>query len=156
MIVLGIDPGSRRSGWAIATDHETVADYGVAINASERSGAMKLADKQGVTHVCIEWAQPGSNRVSNMGMGQARGRWLEHIALVLGIGVKSVRLIKPKPNQWRAATHGVVKASGKTSDDRTREYKRAARAFTGIDDPDAAEAACLAMYGAMMVGEEAA
>ena len=156
MIVLGVDPGEKRSGWAIAADHERIVASGVARNAAERADAVLEAKRRGVTRVSIEWvtAGGGTMRVA-MGIGQARGRWLEQVEQVLGISKRSTRIVTPNPQQWRSATHGTVRAQGDRRQ-KAEQFKRAARAYVGIDDPDEAEAACIALYGAAMVAEGAA
>lgn len=150
MIVLGIDPG-RVSGWAIAIDAETIDAHGTARKAEERAAAVVrakgIADHHGCKLVvCMEWVSAGGGGTRTaMGIGQARGRWLE--SLEQTIGYSESRVMRATPDQWRRATHGVVRSRAGKRQDREREYKAAAMAYSGIEDENASEAACIALHG---------
>ena len=157
MIVFGIDPG-RRSGWAVASDAETVSAWGEVTTAQERldlvEGLYDAAKRSGSrVHVCMEWVSAGGGGTRTaMGIGQARGRWLE--VLELAAGYSERRVIRATPDQWRKATHGLVRSKAATREEREREYKAAAMAYSGIDSEDGAEAACIALHGWRLLQEK--
>jgi hypothetical protein len=153
-VILGIDPG-QVSGWALGVDHERILEHGTARNASDRRAAVErawqvAADRGAPVKVAMEWVTAGGGGARTaMGIGQARGRWLEVLELA---GYSAARVIRCTPYQWRTGTHGVVRSTASTREARTSEYKAAAQAYTGIAQPDAAEAACIALWGAAELG----
>lgn len=154
MIILGIDPG-RRSGWAVAVDHETIMAHGHAICADDRAAAVQRAHGLAAhyeTSLAVAMETPsghGNNRMQAAGMGRSRGQWFECLEREIGIKMDHVRMVTA--DKWRRATHGTTTVEGSTKDEKSKRLKGYAQAYTGIRDPDAAEAACIAMWGAMEV-----
>jgi hypothetical protein len=158
-VILGIDPG-QVSGWAVAVDTETVIASGTARTAADRREAVghawQLASDRGASvRVALECPPTFGGRLNTaIGLGLARGRWLEWLELQ---GYSAARVLKVTPDVWRRATHGVYRAQGADRKEREAAYKRAAVAFTSIAQPDAAEAACIALWaaGELGIGEAA-
>ena len=149
-IVLGIDPGAV-SGWAIAVSGEEVTEYGTAKVYEGRlypvmKAARVAAKQQASIHVAMEWPTAGGwTATTAMGFGRNQGRWLELIEQELGISQR--RVIQVAPQTWRAATHGVLRGD---------DVKGAACSFANVEQPDAAEAACLSLHVWRMLEEKAA
>lgn len=113
MIVLGIDC-ARTSGWCImrrtADRLSSRAGSGVVTRADQRAEVIQAAIRLGTElgerlAVVYERHTVGGGARwtpdTMMGMGEARGRWLEQLELA---GVPRSHIIGVRPATWRAAT----------------------------------------------------
>lgn len=107
MIVLAIDP-ARVSGWAIACDEQIIAS-GVAEEAHERRAvvarAASMATPERPLVVVYERSQRGKlSPTTWLGMGDARGRWLEHVELEARL--RRCDSVGVEPSVWRTLLWG--------------------------------------------------
>jgi len=162
MIVLGLDP-ARTSGWCIMSVVRGAA-------RRELSGiADDSASRTRVVHLAVEVARRDDDRLAcvyerhtvgggdrwtpdvMMGMGEARGRWLEQLELA---GIARSHIIGVTPATWRRAT---LPRCG-----RDRAALKAAALLSckargwGVETDDEAEACLIAYWGAVGSAEVAA
>lgn len=109
-IVLGIDPGET-SGWSIwergdylaSGEVRTPAGRADAIHRAQRHAA---AAGRPLIVIAEKWLAKGNKRwtpVQMMGAGAQWGRWAEQLEMA---GIKSSRIVRVEPQEWRAATLG--------------------------------------------------
>ncbi len=162
MIVLGLDP-ARTSGWCIMS----------AVRGSARRELSGIADccssRAHVIHLAVEVARRDDDRLAvvyerhtvgggvrwtpdvMMGMGEARGRWLEQLELA---GIARSHCVGVTPSTWRRAT---LPRCG-----RDRAALKAAALLSckargwGVESDDEAEACLIAYWGAVGSAEVAA
>lgn len=169
MIVLGLDP-ARTSGWCIMSVVRGSA-------RRELSGVVDdCAGRAHVIHLAVEVARRDDDRLAicyerhtvgggagsdgkgtrwtpdvMMGMGEARGRWLEQLELA---GIARSHCVGVTPSTWRKAT---LPRCG-----RDRAALKAAALLSckargwGVESDDEAEACLIAYWGAVGSAEVAA
>lgn len=162
MIVLGLDP-ARTSGWCIMGPGPSghAPEYiGSASSARDRADVVGLAMRYAVASadrlaVVYEHHTVGGGARwtpdTMMGMGEARGRWLEALELA---GVPRSHIVGVTPATWRKATlprcgrdRAALKAAALLS--------CKARGWPVASD-DEAEACLIALWGALGSAEVAA
>ncbi len=161
MIVLGIDQAAV-SGWCIArrtaTGTAEIVAHGVVTKAAERRDviaqallACDVASGERMAAVYEAHTVGGGDRwnpATMIGMGDARGRWLEALELA---GLPRRLCIGVEPHMWRAAMIGRHRWG-------RDQWKAAAvlscrgRGVTVASD-DEAEAVLIAMWGALWCAE---
>ncbi|MCL4510409.1 MAG: crossover junction endodeoxyribonuclease RuvC [Bacteroidetes bacterium] len=118
MIVLGIDPGSRKTGYAILEtnrNNKTVLDYGTITLTDLKSMPEKLVrifervgelfEKYSIETVAVEAGFYGKNAQSAYKLGYARS------AAVLAAALKSVEVVEYSPRKVKQAVTGNGNAS---------------------------------------------
>lgn len=133
MIVLGIDPGSRKTGYAIVETTRTsriIIDYGTVtltdlksipdklVRIFERIGA--LMDNHRVATVAVEAGFYGKNAQSAYKLGYARS------AAVLAAALRNVEVIEYSPRKVKQAVTGNGNAS-------KSQVKYMVRNYFGLD-----------------------
>lgn len=157
MIVLGIDQAAT-SGWCIARrvmrgdracEPEIIA-HGTCREAIERRDIVRRAiDEAGMTRIVAVYEQHtvgGGGRwnpETMIGMGDARGRWLEQLELA---DVARRRCVGVTPHEWRRAMIGGGRRSREEWKAAAVASARARGIVVGSDDE--AEAVLIAMWGA--------
>jgi hypothetical protein len=157
VVILGIDP-ARSSGWALwASGH--IDAFGVCGHARDRQDAVRLAqhaaaDLDYPLVIVYERHTVGGgarwNPETMMGMGEARGRWLEQLELA---GVKRSHVIGVTPGTWRRAALGA--STGRMQRDGLKALavqSCKARGYPVTND-DEAEAILIALWGAQASAE---
>lgn len=151
-LVFGIDPGST-SGWAMlwrdaeGRDHLRAGSCRLGDAGEVSREAVRLAAELGLPLVVVaeRWTAGGWKATSTLlGLGAAWGVW--KLALEQA-GVPKRRVVRVYSQTWRAKVIGGPQR-------KTEEWKRDAQRVTFARfaqdlDPDAAEAACIATWGAM-------
>ncbi len=164
MIVLGIDQAAV-SGWCIArrtaTGTADVIAHGVVTKAAERRDviarallACDVASGERMAAVYEAHTVGGGDRwnpATMIGMGDARGRWLEALELA---GVPRRLCIGVTPYVWRAAMIGSVDKRGRDAGKAAAMLSCCGRGVTVASD-DEAEAVLIAMWGALRCAEVA-
>ena len=146
-LVLGIDPG-KVSGWAIVNAGEELIGCGTEVTAVGLVAVVESALIIGGPKVVVyaeKWTAGGwRSAASMMGLGAKWGAW-EHAMEVEGIPAR--RVLRVYSQTWRAAILGGKQRS-------TEAWKATALSFCRLKWPggewmsdDAAEAACIALYG---------
>jgi len=153
-VILAIDPGAT-SGWAVVARGRVFAS-GVARTAADRAGVVGdwSASLLGLPDVAVveTWTVGGGRGRAGgtrwtpstmIGLGAARGRWLERLELAC---VPARRIVSVTPATWRAVLAGLPR---KTTDDAKRSAAIVARAKVGRPvEPDEAEAICIGLWAA--------
>lgn len=164
LIILAIDQAAT-SGWAMArvTDGKvSELRSGTAKTSDERKAvvsqlvwadyivsaqAMPVPSQHALKHVQVVFEDHGGfhfgrgnmSMASVLGMGAARGRWLEQLE---GVGLKKSRIQSVSPKAWRKAVLGLA---GNASSERAKQaallYARAKYGLSCTDDE--AEALCM-------------
>jgi hypothetical protein len=141
-VLIAIDPGAT-SGWALFEGNDLVAS-GVAKSLGDRQAVMeRLSDHAAdITAVLEDWTAGGWKAVSQLlGMGSARGRWLEQLET---IGIRGSRVHGVYPQTWRTV---LAPLKRKTNEEAKASARTVARAHLGRDvGPDEAEAVCIGLH----------
>lgn len=145
-VILAIDPGAR-GGWCVVSPGGTRMS-GDAKSAEERAGAIVHAralaalNEAPIVAVVEKWTAGGARGHAQwVGIGAARGRWLE--ALELG-GV--TRIVDVYPQRWRTLLAGLPRRTGEQA---KASALLVARGLMQREcGPDEAEAVCIAAWAA--------
>lgn len=146
LVVIAIDPG-KTSGWCVMRDGGIVSS-GVATKCAHRSNAVRMAlemgDARKVIAVVEQWTVGGRahwNPSTMIGLGSARGRWLEQLDLV---GVCESHVVSVTPAKWRSLLAGLPR---RTSDEAKASARIVARARVGREVAlDEGEAVCMGVW----------
>ncbi len=150
-VVLALDQAAH-SGWAIY-DGQRIASWGLATKASHREAVVLKARQIARTterdllviyedHAHIPAARK-RNTATILGMGDARGRWLEQLER---FGHSKAWVTCVDPLTWRAKLIG---SFGGTDAIKARAVRRASQTVgQPIEDHNVAEAICIAEWAA--------
>lgn len=155
-VILGIDPGAT-SGWAILTPESSALCAGNATAPRLRCGtvnagrnavivwAQEVAAEQNLPLIVVaeKWTAGGwASHTTLLGLGAVWGKWE---AALSEAGHPKRRIVRVYPQTWRARVIGGRQRS-------TEDWKAAAQTlvkhrFDKHVSSDAAEAACIALWG---------
>ena len=144
-IVFAIDPG-KVAGWAIACgpEVEDLLAHGTAKFPGHRvaacAGARKICAGRQLVVVAEGWPGTWQSWKTALGIGKAYGTWLDHVEIILG--VREDHIVRVNPARWRNDLLGAENLK----DTDPEEKKGLAVAYTGVEQTDAAEAACMALW----------
>jgi hypothetical protein len=137
------------SGWALSLGPDRFIKSGVVKSAIERRDAClyvkkRVQGRKAPLVVITERFTKGGwgSYLTLIGVGKSRGRWLEHLELILDL--KEKHLLQVTPQAWRFHLYPapVIKACARQKD----RLKQLAVDYTGCESPDEAEARCLTVY----------
>ncbi len=153
-VVLGIDPGSRITGWGCVAlngslqhiAHGTIR-LDKSMGLSERLGflykeVLDIVDKFDVHVASVESVFMGKNTQSALKLGEARG------AILAALATKGVEVFEYTPNQVKAT----ITRYGHASKEQIREMVKVLLGFNGRLALDASDAIALAMTHLLLRG----
>ncbi len=146
-LVFAIDPG-KTAGWAIARgpEQEDLLAHGTATLPGHRLAAcatvkkLRAQTRRKLVVVAEGWPGKWQSWKTALGIGKAYGLWLDHVEIILG--VREDHIVRVNPARWRNDLLGAENLK----DTDPEEKKGLAVAYTGVEQTDAAEAACMALW----------